>query len=76
MEPKKTFVIPGNLDDLDAILEPLACILSTGQKMSPVLCGDRIAIVGVGYMGLGTIVLLKAMGYGDIVAIDLRREAL
>lgn len=76
MEPQKTCIVPDNLNDLDAIAEPLACILSTGQKMSPRLCGDKIAVVGAGYMGLGIISLLKAMGYGDIIAIDLRKEAL
>ena len=35
-----------------------------------------VAVVGCGYMGLGMISLFKAMGYGDIIGVDLRREAL
>ncbi len=76
MDPQKACKVPDNLDDLDAIAEPLACILSSGQKMCPKLCGDPIAVVGAGYMGLGIISLFRAMGYGDIIAIDLRSEAL
>lgn len=76
MEPAKTFHVPDNLDDVDAIVEPLACLLSAATKMSIATLGDDIAVVGCGYMGLGSISLFKAMGYGDIVAIDLRPEAL
>ncbi len=76
MEPQKTCHIPDNMNDVDAIAEPLACLLSAGQKMSPKLCGDPVAVVGAGYMGLGIIALFKAMGYGDIIAIDVREQAL
>jgi threonine dehydrogenase-like Zn-dependent dehydrogenase len=76
MEPHKTCLVPDNLTDLDAIAEPLACLLSAGHRMPPELCGDSVAVVGAGYMGLGIISLFRAMGYGDIVAIDIREEAL
>ena len=76
MEPEKTCHVPDNIEDVDAIVEPLACLLSAGQKMAPSLCGDPIAVVGAGYMGLGIISLFKAMGYGDIVAVDVREQAL
>lgn len=75
MDSQKACHVPENLADIDAIAEPLACLLSTGEKMSPKLCGDSIAVVGCGYMGLGMISLFKAMGYGDIVAIDIREQA-
>jgi Threonine dehydrogenase and related Zn-dependent dehydrogenases len=75
MEPQKTFLVPETVKDMDAIAEPLACLLSAAQKMSPTLCGDPVAVVGAGYMGLGIISLFRAMGYGDIIAIDLRPEA-
>jgi len=75
MEPGKAFRVPGNLADEDAIAEPLACLLSAAVKMAPVTLGDPVAVVGAGYMGLGMISLFKAMGYGDIVAVDPRPEA-
>ena len=68
--------VPDNLRDEDAISEPLACILSAAMKLPVQVLGDQIAVVGCGYMGLGAISLFKAMGYGDIIAIDKRPEAL
>ena len=76
MEPGKTVHVPDNLADVDAIVEPLACLLSAAVKMPVATLGDDVAVVGCGYMGLGMISLFKAMGYGNIVAIDLRPEAL
>ena len=75
MEPDKMMRIPGNIKDEDAIVEPLGCLMSVGSRMMPKLLGDEVAVVGCGYMGLGMISLFKAMGYGNIVAVDLREEA-
>ena len=75
MEQDKTCHVPDHLKDEDAIAEPLACLLSAVQKMNIELLGDSIAVVGAGYMGLGMISLFKAMGYGNIVAVDYREEA-
>ncbi|MGI5957839.1 MAG: alcohol dehydrogenase catalytic domain-containing protein [Massiliimalia sp.] len=76
MEPEKAVHVPDSVKDEDAIAEPLACLLSAAIKMPPAILGDSIAVVGAGYMGLGMISLFKAMGYGKIVAIDPREEAL
>lgn len=76
MSKEKACHIPDSLADEDAIVEPLACIMSACIKMKPEAIGDAIAVVGCGYMGLGAISLLKAMGYTQIVAVDIRREAL
>ena len=76
VEPSKMAHVPDSLSDEDAISEPLACLLSAAMKLPVQTLGDRIAVVGCGYMGLGAISLFKAMGYGDIIAIDKRREAL
>ena len=75
-EPKKMAHVPDSVADEDAISEPLACILSAAMKLPIETVGDRIAVVGCGYMGLGAISLFKSMGYGDIIAIDKRPEAL
>jgi len=75
MGPAKTVHVPDNVNDEDALAEPLACLLSIATKMPPAIPGDRVAVVGTGYMGLGMVSLFKTMGYGDIVAVDLREEA-
>jgi len=75
MEPNKTCHVPDGLADVDAISEPLACLLSAGQKMTPNLCGDSIAVVGAGYMGLGIVSLFRAMGYGRVIVVDPRELA-
>ena len=75
MSPEKTIHVPDHLKDEDAIVEPLACLLSAAVRMPVRVLGDSVAVVGAGYMGLGMISLLKAMGYGRIVAVDPREEA-
>ena len=76
MEEAKACPVPDNLADEDAIVEPLACMMSCAGKMMPELPGDTIAVVGCGYMGLGMVSLFRAAGYDRIVAIDKRPEAL
>lgn len=76
VDPKKMAHVPDSLKDEDAISEPLACLLSAVMKLPIKTLGDRVAVVGCGYMGLGCISLFKALGYGDIIAIDKRPEAL
>lgn len=75
MNPAHTVHVPDNVDDADAIAEPLSCLLSAASKMKPAVPGDSIAVVGAGYMGLGMISLFKLGGYGRIVAVDPRAEA-
>ncbi len=75
MEPSKTIHVPDCLADEDAVVEPLACLLSATSNLPPRLLGDEIAVIGAGYMGLGAISLFRLMGYGRIVAVDPRPEA-
>jgi threonine dehydrogenase-like Zn-dependent dehydrogenase len=76
MEPQKAVKVPENLATEDAIAEPLACIMSVAERIDSGKIGDRIAVVGCGYMGLGLISLLKARGYADSIAVDKRPIAL
>ena len=69
------FVIPDGLRDSDAILEPLSCLVSAVSKVRIPVVGDRVAVVGCGYMGCGAISLLKARG-AYVVAVDIRPESL
>lgn len=68
--------VPDNVADEDAVAEPLSCLVSAATKIPVVMPGDPVAVVGVGYMGLGFLSLLKMKGAGPIIAVDLRKEAL
>lgn len=76
-DPRKDIVIklPDNLTDEEAVLEPLACIMSAVSKVRTTVPGTHVAVVGCGYMGCGAISLLKACG-AYVVAIDIRPESL
>jgi len=69
------FALPDELSDSDAILEPLSCLISAVSKVKIQVIGDRVAVVGCGYMGCGAISLLKTRG-AYVVAVDLKRECL
>jgi threonine dehydrogenase-like Zn-dependent dehydrogenase len=76
-DPKKStiVVLPDLLRDTDAILEPLACLMSAVSKVKIPMPGTKVCVVGAGYMGCGAISLLKTRG-AYVVAVDLRPESL
>lgn len=76
MEPEKVMLVPDNIKDEDAIVEPLACMMSVAERIDTGFVGDTIAVVGTGYMGLGMVSLFKARGYENIIAVDEREIAL
>lgn len=76
MEPEKTFIIPDNVKDEDAVAEPLACMMSVAERIDKAKVGDTIVVVGTGYMGLGMVSLFKARGYANVIAVDEREIAL
>ncbi|MBA3414941.1 MAG: zinc-binding dehydrogenase, partial [Chloroflexia bacterium] len=65
--------IPAGVAAENALGEPLACLVNA-QRRTRVELADRVAIVGLGYMGLGLLQLLKLRGPSRIVAIDVREE--
>lgn len=67
--------IPDNLRDVDAILEPLSCMLSAAAKVRIGVPGDEVCVVGCGYMGCGLVSLLKLKG-ARVIAVDVRPESL
>lgn len=75
--PKKDTIIklPKQVCSEDAILEPLACLISAVSKVRPILPGKKICVVGCGYMGCGAIGLLCLKGY-QVVAVDIRSSCL
>lgn len=66
--------VPAALSDEAALGEPLACLVNAARR-TPVALADRVAIVGLGFMGLGMLQLLKLRGPSRLIAIDPREEA-
>lgn len=66
--------VPEGVPDESAMGEPLACLVNI-QRRTRVELADRVALIGLGYMGLGSLQLLKLRGASRIVAIDVREEA-
>ena len=66
--------VPETVADESALGEPLACLVNA-QRRTPVELADRVALIGLGYMGLGMLQLLKLRGPSRIVAIDVREDA-
>lgn len=66
--------VPAGLTDESAMGEPLACLVNA-QRRTPVELADRVALIGLGYMGLGMLQLLKLRGPSGIIAIDVRDDA-
>jgi L-iditol 2-dehydrogenase len=67
-------VVPPALPPEAAIGEPLGCLVEAVRR-SGVDTGDRIAIIGMGFMGLCLLQLLAAHDVGDIIAVDTREES-
>lgn len=66
--------VPERLADEGALGEPLACLVNA-QRRTPIELADRVALIGLGYMGLGMLQLIRLRGPRAIVAIDVREEA-
>lgn len=64
------FLIPDSVSDTAAVLEPLACLISAVSKVKIPVIGEKVAVVGCGYMGCGAISLLKKRG-AYVVGVDI-----
>ena len=68
--------IPETSKPIDACLgEPMMCVANIVRAVEPKM-GDRVAVIGCGFMGLMVIAGLKSRALGDIVAIDLDEKRL
>jgi threonine dehydrogenase-like Zn-dependent dehydrogenase len=67
--------VPDELDDLEALGEPLSCLISAAER-TPIKLGQDVAIIGAGFMGLGFLQLARIKGAGKVIAIDIREESL
>lgn len=57
-----------------ALGEPIACLVNA-QRRTHIELADRVALIGLGFMGLGLLQLLKLRGPREIIAIDPRDDA-
>lgn len=71
---ERILVVPAGVPDESALGEPMACLVNA-QRRTAVELADRVALIGLGYMGLGMLQLLKLRGPRQIVAIDIREDA-
>jgi threonine dehydrogenase-like Zn-dependent dehydrogenase len=67
--------LPKGVEPVHAFGEPMACAMSAALR-TKVELGDRVAFVGLGFMGLLMLQLLRLKGPSEIVGIDLRDDAL
>lgn len=68
------FPLSDNVLDTEGVLEPLACLISAVSKVRIPVIGEKVAVVGCGYMGCGAISLLKKRG-AYVVAVDIKPES-
>ncbi len=74
--PDQLVKLPDALDAVYALGEPVACCVHAGDRFGT-SAGDRVAVVGCGFMGLVCLQIARLQGAGEIVAIDpvpYRRE--
>lgn len=62
--------VPDNVDITRALGEPLACCVHAAARFG-IRPGDRVAIIGCGYMGIVCMQLARLMGAAEIMAFDL-----
>jgi threonine dehydrogenase-like Zn-dependent dehydrogenase len=67
--------VPAGVGLGESLGEPLACIVSAAAR-TRVELGDAVGIVGLGFMGLLMLEVLRMRGAGVITAIDVRADAL
>jgi threonine dehydrogenase-like Zn-dependent dehydrogenase len=66
--------VPNGVADENAMGEPLACLVNAARRTNVALA-DRVAMVGLGFMGLAMLQLIRLRGPQRIVAIDIREES-
>ena len=66
--------VPDGLSPDQAVGEPLGCVVE-GLRQATVDVGDRVAVVGAGYMGLILVQLLRWTPVAEIVVYDPRPDA-
>ena len=68
-KPGEIVKVPSTVDPQLALGEPLACCVHAGQRFG-IQQGDRVAVLGLGFMGLICLQLAKHQGATTICAMD------
>ena len=73
---QRLYKIPdSNLADQHWIVEPVSCVV-TGMDRSDLKAGQRLAMVGCGFMGLMMVQGLAGVGADQLIALDVDDEKL
>lgn len=67
--------IPEGVEFVEAMGEPIACLVSAVER-TEIRLADRVAVVGSGFMGLAILQLVALRGPKEIIAVDVRQDAL
>ena len=63
-------IVPAGVDVAMALGEPIACCMSAARRFR-IGMGDKVGIIGAGYMGLTCLQLAKLQGAAEIIVFDL-----
>lgn len=66
--------LPASVGYESGIGEPLGCVVEALRR-ARLNTGDRVAVLGLGFMGLVLLQLLATSDVGEVVALDTREEA-
>ncbi len=69
-EPESLALVPSGLDSSMALGEPIACCIAAARRFG-IKFGDKVGIIGAGYMGLNCLQLARMEGAAEIVVFDL-----
>jgi len=67
-------LVPAGFAPEHALGEPIANLVDAVAR-SPIVPGARVAVVGMGFMGLGLVQLVHATGPSSLVAVDTKPAA-
>jgi len=68
--PSFLTLLPDAIKTADGLGEPLACCIA-GASRYGIRLGDRVAVIGAGYMGMNCMQLSRLLGAAECVVLDL-----
>jgi len=72
-ETRDVVEVPAGIPMNEAIGEPLGCV-AEALRRTPIKLADRVAVIGLGFMGLCMVQLLTRSATARLTAIDLRED--